>query len=147
MKAKKIIFLQMYNTVLQRAKHFLNVKMINIAKIKQENSQFLLLRRSSPTPYFYTLFKIFQIPPPGEVIKIYFPPLKGRGGRGGTETMIIIKGCDICMDNANSTNESSATCLVQSKQSFSIFPGDYITAEINKAFNNCTVALEPRTDS
>ena len=40
-----------------------------------------VLRRPAAAPYFYSLFKIFQSPPfPGEVIKIYFPPLKGRGG-------------------------------------------------------------------
>ena len=31
---KKIIFLQMHNTILQRVKYFLNVKMINLEKIK-----------------------------------------------------------------------------------------------------------------
>ena len=48
-----------------------------------------LLKRSAPAPYFYPLFKIFQIPPPspGKVIKIYLPPpFKGREVR----TMIYI---------------------------------------------------------
>ena len=68
---EKIFFLQMHDTILQRVKKFLNVKMIN------------LLRRPAPapTPGF------FRFPPLGEVIKIYFPsPLK-RGG-GGVWTMI-----------------------------------------------------------
>ena len=39
----------------------------------------LLLRRPAPTPYFHPLLKIFQCPPPGEVIKIYFPRFKKRG--------------------------------------------------------------------
>ena len=35
-----------------------------------------LLRRPAPAPYFHPLFSVFQIPPPGEVFKIYFPPFK-----------------------------------------------------------------------
>ena len=45
-----------------------------------------LLRRPAPAPYFHPFFLIFQIPPLGEVIKIYrtppppHPPLKKWGG-------------------------------------------------------------------
>ena len=32
------------------------------------------LRGPATAPYFHPFFLIFQIPPPGEAIKIYFPP-------------------------------------------------------------------------
>ena len=53
--------------------------MINFEKIKQEKCQTPspLLKRPAPAPYFHPLFKVFQSsPPPGKLIKIYFPPLK-----------------------------------------------------------------------
>ena len=55
-RQKKIIFLQTYNTILQRVKLFLNVKMVNIKKIKQEKSQSPLSRRPAPAPYSSPLF-------------------------------------------------------------------------------------------
>ena len=36
----------------------------------------------APAPYFHPLFLISLIPPPGEVLKIYSPPLKKRAGGG-----------------------------------------------------------------
>ena len=51
-----LLFLQVHDTILQRVKQFLNVKMKNLEKIKQEKSP-------GPAPYFHPLFKIFQIPP------------------------------------------------------------------------------------
>ena len=36
---KKIIFLQMHNTILQKVKEFLNLKMINLEKIKYQKCQ------------------------------------------------------------------------------------------------------------
>ena len=54
--------------------------MINLEKIKYEKCQPLLLRRTAPAPYFYSLFLFFRFPSPlGEVIKISSPPLKKRG--------------------------------------------------------------------
>ena len=50
-----------------------------------------LLRRPTPAPSFHPLFKIFQSPPPGEVI----PPLKRRGGGGS---------------NYDTMNKRSITC-------------------------------------
>ena len=42
----------------------------------------LLLRRPAPAPYFHTSFKFFRLPPLGELIKIYFSPLKEKGEGG-----------------------------------------------------------------
>ena len=64
--------------------------MINPDKIKQEKCQPPPLGRHALAPYFHLLFLIFQIPPPpGEVIKIYFPALKREGGGGRVRTMLI----------------------------------------------------------
>ena len=60
----------MHNTILQRVK-FLNLKIINLEKIKQEKSHHLL-RRSAHVAYFHLPFLIFQISSPREVIKIQF---------------------------------------------------------------------------
>ena len=62
--------------------------MINLENIKSEKCQsplHRLLRRPAPPP----LFLIFHIPPPGEVIKIYFSPLKREEGVGGSELYYI----------------------------------------------------------
>ena len=67
----------MHNTVLERAKSFLNVKIINL-EIGSVSPPTVL--RSAPEPQFHPLFLIFQIPPS---IKIYSPPLKKRGAGGG----------------------------------------------------------------
>ena len=50
-----------------------------------------LLRRPAPAPYFHPFFLIFQIPPPGEVIKIYPPPSEKMGEGEGSELYIKIK--------------------------------------------------------
>ena len=81
---KTMAFLQMHNAIWQRAKSFLNVKIINLEKkkTKQEKSQ-------PPSPFKKTFhrtctihrtctvlpppFLIFQIPPLREVIKLYSP--------------------------------------------------------------------------
>ena len=82
MVTKKFFFLQMHNTILQRGKEFLNVKMINLEKIKKEKCQ-------PPTHFKKTcpctilpllLFNFSDSPPLGEVIKIYSPPPLKRGG-------------------------------------------------------------------
>ena len=39
MLAEKKFFLQLYNTILQRAKKFLNVNLINLENIKQQKRQ------------------------------------------------------------------------------------------------------------
>ena len=68
--------------------------MINLEKIKYEKCQAPLLRRPAPAPYFHHLFKNFsESPPPGEVIKIYFPTLK-RGGPNyaGSEKTLQLPG-------------------------------------------------------
>ena len=54
----------MHNTILQRVK-----------------------RRPAPASYFHHLFKIFQTPSPGEVIKIY--PFKSGGGQGSELCQLI----------------------------------------------------------
>ena len=48
------IFTQIYNTILKRVKKFLNVKMVNLEKIKQENCQPHedLPLHHTPTPFF-----------------------------------------------------------------------------------------------
>ena len=53
--------------------------MINLEKLNRKSASPLLLRRPVPAPNFHSLFKIFQIPPLREVIKIYSTPFK-RGG-------------------------------------------------------------------
>ena len=52
--------------------------MINLEKNKQENSQRRPFKKTilSAKPYFHPFLKFFRFPPPGEVIKIYFPSLK-----------------------------------------------------------------------
>ena len=65
--------------------------MINLENLnrKSDSSPFLL-KRPALTPYFHPLFLIFQVPPLGEVIKIYSPlPFKKKGG---IRTMVI----DLC---------------------------------------------------
>ena len=74
------------------------------------------LRGPATAPYFHPFFLIFQIPPPGEAIKIYFPPaLKmvvmvvvvvggGGGGGGGVQTMlytIFIRKTNLKLDLLN----------------------------------------------
>ena len=44
-----------------------------------------LLRGPALAPYFHPFFLIFQIPPPSEVIKIYFPPPPSTLKEGGYE--------------------------------------------------------------
>ena len=59
----------MHNAILERVKWSLHVKMINLEKIKYEKCQ---------SPPFYEDLPLNQVqspPPPGEVIKIYFPYL------------------------------------------------------------------------
>ena len=83
----------MHNTTLQRVKSFLNVKMINLEKIKQEKCQLPPpppppppppIKRAPPPPP-PPPFLIFRTPPPREVIKIYFPPPHFR--KMGVQTM------------------------------------------------------------
>ena len=70
----------MHNTILQRVKELLNVKMINLEKIKQKKCQPPPpFQEDLPLHYTSIPFLIFQILPPGEVMKISFPPLE-RGG-------------------------------------------------------------------
>ena len=53
------------------------------------------LRGPATAPYFHPFFLIFQIPPPGEAIKIYFPPALKMvvvvvgGGGGGCPNYVI----------------------------------------------------------
>ena len=94
----------MHNTILQRVKQFLDVKMINLEKIKYEKCQAPLLRRPAPAPYFHHLFKNFsESPPPGEVIKIYFPTLK----RGGSKLCWFIKDTTTPWRNTNRCKSTS----------------------------------------
>ena len=62
MVQKKITFLQMNNTILPRIKEFLNVKMVNLEKIKQDKCQpSLLVRRRDPAPYFHSFLGAVNI--------------------------------------------------------------------------------------
>ena len=70
----------MHNAILQRVKQFLNVKMVNLEKSASPAPLPPCFEEDLPphdtsTPFF----KIFKFPPPEEVIKMYFPPLKKRG--------------------------------------------------------------------
>ena len=59
----------MHNTILQRVKKFLTVKMVNLEKIKKERFQPspLLLRRPAPATYLQPHILIFQhFSPSGE---------------------------------------------------------------------------------
>ena len=64
---KTMVFLQMHNTIWQRLKQFLNVKMINLEKFKLGNSQPPYpLQKTCPCTILPTSFLIFQIPPSKE---------------------------------------------------------------------------------
>ena len=68
------------------------------------------LRGPATAPYFHPFFLIFQIPPPGEAIKIYFPPALKMvvvvvvEGGGGVQTMlytIFIRKTNLKLDLLN----------------------------------------------
>ena len=64
----------MHNTILQRVKQFLNVKMVNLKKLTP-------IRRPAPAPHFHPLFKIFQISTLWGTIQNLLLPFK----KGGSE--------------------------------------------------------------
>ena len=82
----------MHNTTLQRVKSFLNVKMINHEKIKQEKCQLPpppppspLLRRCAPASYFHPSLFNFQNPPSEGGNQNLLPPPHFR--KMGVQTM------------------------------------------------------------
>ena len=104
--------------------------MINLEKVKQEKCQPLppSFRGPAPTPYFHPLFLVFQIPPPGEVIKIYSPPLKKgeKGGRGEGGTMDLR--CKPLSFPILCASYKTAECKIQNLKTFA----EVLKMQVNK---------------